>query len=63
MRRGGKICLSTGNRKCKGPEAGKSAGGTVHKVSKRERSRDKGVRARAGRALRMGQGHWVFIQV
>lgn len=31
----GKICLSTENRKGKGPEAGKSAPGTMNEVSKR----------------------------
>ena len=39
MRSGGKICLSTGNRKCKGPEAGKSAPRTMNKLNKRKRNR------------------------
>ena len=56
MRSLGKSHLSVGTNKCKGPEAGKSAPGTISKVSKRKR--DKGQN-RQGLEVRMRLGFYL----
>lgn len=61
MRSGGEICLCTGNRKCKDPEAGKSAGNYTQSEQKEKGQETKESGPERAGPRGQGQGDWVFI--